>query len=161
MLTEDNFQLWIESLKAVLLSKGLWKITTKGPQEETKDETKTLQSVEKAFGLIYLSIPQRMYYIINVTKEPKEALEALHAHFESTSQANKRIIKRQWNNYQMSPDHSISTHVSKITELTNKMKAVGLTLTEEEQRGALLGTLCDAYKVIRTTLELQHDLSYA
>ena len=161
-LSETNYHIWRKHIEHVLLAKGLLAIALEGVPEGTELTFNHTMLIEKARGLVLLTIPQRLFYLTEDASNLKELFRNLEAHFLSSTMANKRIIKRQWNTYQMEPNDSISNHISKLKELAESMAATLQPIEDSEMKAALLETLSDNYEGIRTALEISgRDLSLA
>ena len=148
-------------MKHLLLAKGFWCIV---------DGSETLDSVasaerraeyglksQKAFSTIVLAMNTAQLYLVTSCEEPKEAWDALKNHFEWGTLANKLFLRKQYFQTEMKEGTSMQEHLKQMKDLTDRLAAIGASISEEDQVVTLLGSLPKSYTTLVTALQARVD----
>jgi hypothetical protein len=114
---------------------------------------------ERALAYVVLHIERSQLYLVTDCEEPKDARDRSVAHFDRQTSANKLFLKKKFYRIQMKDGTKLNDHFKTIKELVDQLAAIGVTIDEENQVMALLGSLPESFDTIVTALETQEELT--
>lgn len=86
-------------------------------------------------------------------------MDALCEHFEKSTLANKLLLKKQYFQMGMKEGSFVAAHMKEMKEMTDKLAALGSTVSKEDHVATLLGSLPQSYQMLVTTLETRGELT--
>jgi hypothetical protein len=162
-LESTNWVTWKFQMKHMLLAKGLWgfvantEVLRQNPTAQQEAEFKS--KLQRAFSTLVMAISPSQLYLITSYEKPNEAWDALCAHFEGDTLANKLFLKKQYFRMQMREGTAVEAHIKQMKELTDKLAAIGAPISEEDKVVTLLGSLPQKYSTLVTALEARENVS--
>ena len=160
-LEGSNWNTWKFQMKHLLMAKGLWNLVDGSEvlaSEATAAATALFQSrLHKAFSTIVLTMDSAHLYLVTSSEEPKQAWDALKNHFERETLANKLLLKKQYFRSEMKEGTSVDQHLKHMKDITDKLAAIGVPVSEEDQVVTLLGSLPRRFATLVTTIEARMD----
>ena len=157
----ENWATWKFQMEHLLKAKGLWgmvmetDVLATGANAAAQAEFQRRK--EKAFSVLVLNVSTPQLYLITSCQTPKEAWDTLRGHFERDTLANKLFLKKKYFRCEMKEGESLTEHLKRMKELTDKLGAIGAIIEEEDQIVTLLGSLPSSYATIVTALETKMD----
>lgn len=136
-------------------ARGCWDVvsgTAKRPAADGKEEKEWDRKAEEGLTLIGLSIQPSQYTYIRDANNGIEAWNALKDAYEKNSRSTRINLKRQFFNFEHDTNAPMQSYVSGITDLAGKLKAIGVTLTDEDITDVLIFNLDNEYSSIASTL---------
>ena len=106
-----------------------------------------------------MAISTSQLYLVTSLEEPKNVWDALCDHYERDTLANKSMLKKQYFRTEMKEGTSIEAHMKYLKELTDKLAAIGSSISEEDKVVTLLGSLPKSYSALVTALEARERVS--
>ena len=160
-LNRNNWTTWKFQMKHLLLAKGFWCIVdgseTLDPVASAERRAEYGLKSQKAFSTIVLAMNTAQLYLVTSCEEPKEAWDALKNHFERGTLANKLFLKKQYFRTEMKEGTSMQEHLKQMKDLMDRLPAIGVPISEEDQVVTLLGSLPKSYTTLVTALEARVD----
>ncbi len=103
-----------------------------------------------------------MQYLYLVTSQtvttPKEAWDALVGQFERPSLSNKLSLKSQLFGLFKHPNHSLEEHLKVLTDLVERLAALGSPVEEQDQVVILLRSLPDEFEALSEAYMAKGDV---
>ena len=125
--------------------------TPGGMEWDTLDEEARMEIV------MAVNNEQNVYLFEETTA--KGMWDKLKEAYQETSVANTLRLKSKFNSYRMDPQHTITEHVKKVKEMAQELKAVGVIVPKEDIVLVLLDSLPEDYRMVKSSLKSQKDLS--
>jgi len=138
----------------------LWNIVTKGPyvpmttvdgkmakkteEQYTQEDFARLSKNYKAIHILYYGLDVNEYNRICTCESAKEIRDKLVVTYEGTNQVKETKINmfdHQYKLFKMQPDESIKEIFTRFTNITNNLKSLGKTYTNEEMVRKILRCL--------------------
>ena len=129
----------------------LWNIITKGPyvpmttiegksvkkneDQYTQDDFARLSKNCKAMHILYCGLDANEYNRISACESAKEMWDKLVVTYEGTSQVREtkiNMLVHQYELFKMQPGETIKEMFTRFTDITNNLKSLGKTYTNEE-----------------------------
>ena len=107
---------------------------------------------EQALTIIGLTISPDQYQYIRKAKTGPEAWAALRNVYEKPSRANRIALKREFYTTLHDPSAPIRDYTNRITELSNRLSAIGVTLKDADIVDVLIFNLHPTWASIASTL---------
>ena len=156
-LDSSNWLTWKFQIKHLLLAKGLWEQVegTDVLAEDANDQARAehTRRSRKAFSTIVMAVSTSQIYLITACENAKAAWDALRNHYERETLANKLFLKKKYFRMEMKEGTQIEAHLKQMTEITDRLAAIGAPIAEEDQVVTLLGSLPESYSTLVTALE--------
>lgn len=153
-LSADNYQDWKFTVQMVMCRAGCLSITN-GTKECLTTREKSDQwdkSTEQALTIIGLTVnPDQYHYICN-TKHGPEAWSALRGVYEKNSRASRIGLKRKFYTTAHHPRAPIRKYTNRVTDLANRLKAIGVSLRDNDVIDILIYNLHPSWASIASTL---------
>ena len=160
-LDGSNWNTWKFQMKHLLMVKGLWNLVDGSEvlaSEATAAAAALFQSrLHKAFSTIVLAMDSAQLYLVTSCEEPTQAWNALKNHFEQETLANKLLLKKQYFHSKMKEGTLVDQHLKHMKDITDKLAAIGVPISEEDQVVALLGSLPRSFVTLVTAIEARMD----
>ncbi len=114
-------------------------INNRSPQRRWRAEEKIVKA------LIESSVPDIIFNDIKDLPTAKEAWDAVIAKFSRTTEMSLTELCRQFQNSHCPEDGNVRTHYNMLTELHQKMAALGATISDEDYATTLKAALPSSY----------------
>lgn len=159
-LTATNYPTWKFKLKHLLIAKELFGFIDQTETEpalsaSAADKKKYTLRAQRALSQIVLAVSDEYIYLITECDSAKAAWEKLQSHFERDTIANRIYLKKQYFRAVMKDGKSMEAHLKHMKDIVNKLSAIKVEISEEDQVVTLLGSLPDTYATVVTALEAQ------
>lgn len=159
-LSATNYSTWKFKLKHLLIAKELFGYCDGSTEEPAGDATAAVKKAyslnsQKALSQIVLAVSDEFIYLITECETPKEAWDKLQSHFERDTLANRIYLKKQYFRAVMKDGECVEVHLKRMKDIVNKLSAIKVTISEEDQVVTLLGSLPESYSTVVTALEAQ------
>jgi hypothetical protein len=129
-----------------------------GAQKPESGDTKDWEKkAEEGMTIIALTVQPSQYTYIRDCINGPEAWKALQNAYERNSRATRIALKRQFYGFEHNAEEPMPTYVNGITDLAAKLRAIGITLSDEDITDVLIFNLNDKYSGIASTLVATKD----
>ena len=161
ILIGTNYIHWKFRMEYNLRSRKLWNIVSgERPRPLGSPDDKEWDTLdEEARQVIVMTVNDEQNAYLFEETTARGMWERLKEAYQETSVANTLRLKSKFNSYKMDPLHSMATHVNKVKELAQELKAVGVAVEKEDIILVLLDSLPEQYKMVKSSLKSQRDLS--
>jgi hypothetical protein len=148
-------------MEYLLRSRKVWSIVngeTKRPEEDPGGrEWDELDEEARQMIVMTVSDSQNCYLFEEQTS--KGMWDKLKEAYQEVSVANKLRLKSTFNTYKKDPKHNVTQHVNRVKEMVQELKAVGVTIPDEDVILVLLDSLPEDYRMVRSSLKSQRNLT--
>lgn len=154
-LNGENYFLWKFKLKLLLIEKGVWSVI-----DEVRPDpitTEWIRNDQKAQTTIGLNIDDLQIHHIRDCNSAKEIWDTLKEVYEKDTPSNRIYILRQIMSQKVNEGTDIEKHITKMTELFQRLFSLGDMDPEFFKSAALLGSLPESYNGLVTALEARSD----
>ncbi|MHB1955507.1 MAG: gag-polypeptide of LTR copia-type domain-containing protein [Sulfobacillus sp.] len=159
----ENYQKWKYEIRAILLSKKLWKIT-KGdepdPGAATTDAAKLQviwrEKADMALGLILLSLDDNLHPLVEGKSHPKEVYDAVTARYEPNQSNRLMYLYGQFFGIKLDESQNIHYHFDRINKLRKELTTPNFTFPDSMIAWVTINSLPSSYDVIKPLLR-SHD----
>ena len=161
ILNGDNYLHWKFRMEYNLRSRKLWAVVSwdkKRPLDE-EEGRKWDDLDEEARQVIVMTVNDNQNSYLFDETLAKGMWDRLKDAYQEVSVSNRLRLKSAFNTYRKDPAHTISQHVSKVKELVQQLKAVGVTVAKEDVILILLDSLPEDYRIVKSSLKSQRDLT--
>jgi hypothetical protein len=169
-LTAHNYPSWASEMKALLMSKGVWKCISGSVESilanpDASSELTTLEKLRleeddnKAMGLIALNISETYREKIRNATKSKQAWKTLEEFFEAKAPFNKVHLLLQLVSLKLTEGGDIEDYVRKKMQFQRRLENCGLKLPEELMTVLLLIGLPNELSTLRRILETDDNLT--
>jgi hypothetical protein len=162
-LNGTNYYDWKFDISMVMRRAGTWKVVsgvTKKPTKKDTDELKEWEELaEDGLTAIGLTIEQSQKQYIRDCEDGPAAWKKLAEIYEKNSTATRISLKRKFYSYHHDTERPISDYINDITTLASQLKAIGVTLKDEDITDVLIYSLAPEYSAIATVLMAQSNAS--
>ena len=148
-----DFGIWKFRLTLFLRQKGLEDIA-KGTTVKPTDEARLTEWIKKdlqAQTVISQSVDKTVVIHLMECKTAAEMINYLESIYEVKSETSIMVLLDKWSKYEMNPQDSMSTHISKVRYLAGQLKQVGENLSEISICMKMLYSLPDAYESAKSS----------
>jgi hypothetical protein len=114
---------------------------------------------EEARQVIVMSVDDNQNAYLFEETTAKGMWDRLKEAYQETSVANTLRLKSVFNSYKKNPEQSMADHVNKVREMAQELKAIGVTVPKEDIILILLDSLPEDYRMVKSSLKSQRDLS--
>lgn len=153
-LSADNYQDWKFAVQMVMRRAGCLSVAN-GTEERPTTREKSDQwdkSAEQALTIIGLTVNPDQYHYIRDAKNGPEAWSALRGVYEKNSRANRIALKREFYTTAHDPRAPIREYTNRVTDLANRLKAIGVSLRDDDVIDVLIYNLHPSWASIASTL---------
>ena len=144
-------------MEYVLRSRKLWSLVV-GDKERPSDAAGRKEwdeQDEEARQVIVMTVfDSQNSYLFDETSA-KGMWDRLKEAHQEVSVANTLRLKSTFNAYKKDPKHTITMHVTKVKEMVQELKAVGVTIPKEDIILILLDSLPEEYRLVKSSLKSQ------
>ena len=154
----DNWHLWKEKIKFILIDKGLWKVVcgkykkpTRSPVDPAELE-KWEDTDQRAFSAICLHLKNMEFLTTSKAENADAAWKGLEATYEVKNTLSLLYLIRRFRTEQMSEGDNIVTHIGKLREMADQLSSIGEKVSDMNFVMALLGSLLESYHMLVVTL---------
>ena len=159
-LVGPNYRSWKFNMKLVLMERGLWGYaqgTETAPKaNETDKKEKEIKEyklkLEKAYSIIALSVCKRLQVHITETDDPKKAWDTLEQLFNFVSVPEIVRVNRSFYAATMAEGSDLNEHITKMTELANRLRELKEDVNPKKFATTVLGSLPESYDVFISSL---------
>jgi len=120
------------------------KTIAKTEDQYTQEDVARLSKNCKAMHILYCGLDANEYDRICACESAKEIWDKLVVTYEGTSQVRETKINmsvHQYELFRMQPEETVKEMFTRFTEITNNLKSLGKTYTNEEMVGKILRCL--------------------
>jgi len=153
-LNGDNYHDWKFAASMALQAKGCWDVisgVTKKPSDPA-EEKEWSKKAEDGLTVIALTVQPDQYIYLRDCTDGVDAWNRLKEAYEKNSRATRITLKRQFYGFEHDVSAPMQSYVNGITELAGKLKAIGITLTDEDITDVLIFNLNNEYSSIAASL---------
>jgi hypothetical protein len=153
-LNGTNYHDWKFACAMALRHQGVFGVATGSETrpsiaaEAEKWDTKD----EKALSIIGLTVETSQYVHIRSCTKSADAWQAFKDLYEKNSQANRITLKRAFYTFKHDPERPIRDFINGIMTLTNQLKALGVSLSDEDVIDVIIYALHSDWSNIAGTL---------
>lgn len=155
-LRSENWYDWKFSMQMIFRRAGVWQVvigTMKRPANaDATGQEEWDGKLEEPLTAIGLTIDHTQTVHIRDCQTGPEAWVKLSSLYERSGRANRIGLKHQLYTYVHDPSDLVINYITGITTLVSKLKAIGVTLTEEEVTDVLIFALAPSYNAVATFL---------
>ncbi|KZR98515.1 Uncharacterized protein APZ42_006026, partial [Daphnia magna] len=108
-----------------------------------------------ASGLIYSSLETSYQTSVGGSADAAEMWQRLNQEYAQVAAANTGQLTARFFQYQMDPDHSVSTHINKYRQMADELQNVGAPVTYIQMEERILSTLPPSYHAVVAAWETQ------
>ncbi len=161
-LDSTNWPTWKVLVRNYLKARRLWKLCTgdlaapvRGQAETDADFLAREEDYEvncaKVLSTLGQAISTQYLYLVTAQSvvSPKDAWDALLEHFEHPSLSNKLALTCQLFGFQMKSGSTMQAHLKELSDLVERLAALGSPVDEQYQVALLLQSLPTAYEPLR------------
>lgn len=149
-LSAENYYMWAHKMDFVLRSKGVWGIVS-GREIAPTDETK-LKLYERrrdvALTIIILTIDDSRNASVITLRDLQCVWHTLRGIYATASEARIDVSLSQYHIMKIEAIEKLMTYINRLSEVENKLAAVGHIVTDSEKRKALLRGLQEEYSTM-------------
>jgi len=158
-LTNENYQNWKFAISIILKRAECWDILEKDePASATREWT---NKALDALTIISLTIDPSQYIYIRDAENGWNAWHALATLYEKPSRANRIHLKRAFYGYIQSPGTAIQDYLDGIITLATRLRAIGVTLDDDDIIDVILFNLDDSWSNIAGSLITKDSIHLA
>ncbi|KAF5309951.1 hypothetical protein D9619_010449 [Psilocybe cf. subviscida] len=155
-LDGENYHNWKFAVKMVLRNRGCWEVVSgamKKPGETEKEKVKEWKKLaDDGLTIIGLTVDPSQYTYIRDAEDGVEAWSILKGLYEKNTRSTRINLKRQFYNFEHDVNAPMQAYVSGITDLAAKLKAIGMSLTDEDITDVLIFNLNNDFSSIAASL---------
>ena len=154
----DNWHLWKEKIKFILIDKGLWKVVCGkykkpiGSPVDPAELEKWEDTDQRALSAICLHLNTTEFLTASKAESAEAAWKGLEATYEVKNTSSLLYLIRRFWTVQMSEGDSIVTHIGKLREMADQLSSIGEKVSDINFVMALLGSLPESYRTLVVTL---------
>ena len=158
-LNGENFAVWKVRMRALLVSKGLWKVTEPSADAEVSAELSEsdIGKSEQALALMVLAVEADQMIHIEECKTSREAWEKLIGIYAEPSAANRMRLYERLLTLRFPPGGNSRQHVQLFASTRTELRAVGISIDDTLYKIALLRSLSSSFEGLSIALEAQMD----
>ena len=149
-LDTDNYGVWRQRMKALLLSKQLWDVID-GDDEEDKKKS------NQVMGLILLHVSDFHLGLADEVATAKGLWEKLEKTFKAKYNARRLLLRQQLNTLRKEPTETIPQYVARAKSIASELKAVGHEPEASEVTLPILQGLPKEYSILVTIISVAKE----
>lgn len=181
VLTGDNYAVWKTRMRAILISKGYWRVVNPSPRTfglpEPEDQTTEVfhdatdpssqasrdttahdnDLSDKELDLIILSLANDQMVHVEACRTARSAWGKLKQLYEEPSTANKMRLYDQFLSAKLEGNESAQNHLQSFAALRNELSAVGINIDEDLYKLGLLRSMPYRFEAFKIAIEAQLD----
>lgn len=154
-LNNENYFTWKYRMEMLLMKESLWKAVNEDKPEPVTDAWTNMDNKARAY--ISLLVCDNQLNHVRSATSASEAWKKLKDYHEKASLSNKVRLMRQICTLKLSEGGDAEVHVSSMTELFEKLAALGEKLSENWVVAMLLSSLPQSYDTLITALETRPE----
>ncbi|XP_071037145.1 copia protein [Parasteatoda tepidariorum] len=154
-LNQHNYSHWSFKMSMILIKEELYEIVTDTPPNPiTADWSK---KDKKARALINLCIDDNQIVHVREKETAKETWDTLKLIHERSNLSSKLFLLRKLYNTKLEERGNMITHITKILEIVNKLKAIDEKISDSHLSAILLCSVPQSYDTLITALEARPE----
>ncbi|KAF5315192.1 hypothetical protein D9619_006932 [Psilocybe cf. subviscida] len=153
-LDGQNYHDWKFAIEMVMRNQKCWDVVS-GVTKKPDDKTELVEWEKKAsdgLTIIGLCVQPTQYTYIRDAKDGSQAWTKLKDAYEKNTRSTRINLKRQFYNFEHDTNNPMINYVNGITDLAARLKAIGVTLTDEDITDVLIFNLDNEYSSIAASL---------
>ena len=154
-LNDSNYSSWEFKVKVLLEKDGLSDLIADVPNETTSDEWKRRDA--KARSIILFSIEDAQLQHCRSAKNAYNTWLALKNHHEKSTLFSKVILLKKICRTVYSENESMVDHLSKLTEMFEKLSIMGENINDNLIVAFILSSLPESYDTVVMSLETREE----
>ena len=147
-----NYGTWSVRMKALLVTKGLWRILEASRPQDPEASRTYDESSEKALALLTLNVTNPFLNLLEECNSAKEAWDKLKNTYNSQLNARRLQLRKDLTHLKKLPEESLTQYFSTARKLWSDLQASGLSVTETEVVFSALAGLPDDYNTAVTVI---------
>lgn len=149
ILKDDNYFTWCHKMEFVLRSKGLWDIVngTETAPTTTAELPSFRRRRDTALSHIIITIDDSCSAAVITLRDPKEVWNTLKEMYKAVSEARVDAYLAHFQLMKMDPSETVMSYANRLTNMVNKLAAVGHSIPESDKKRVLLRGLREEYSV--------------
>ncbi|KAJ8486898.1 hypothetical protein ONZ45_g14517 [Pleurotus djamor] len=158
-LNGDNYHDWKFAMSMVLRRAGCWEVVSGETKKPTTRDglAEWEKKAEEGFTAIGLTIEPSQYNYLRTCVSGVDAWGSLCNIYEKNSRATRISLKRQFYGYHHEISRPIRTYLAEITALGQRLRAIGVELSDEDLVDVIIYNLDEEYSSIAATLAASKD----
>lgn len=156
-----NYYDWKFDISMVLRRTGSWDVVSGNvtkPDASNKTEVAAWETkAEDGLTVIGLCVDQSQKQYIRDAKDGVEAWTALKNIYEKNTTSMRVSLKRRFFAYRHNIKRPISEYITDITSLASQLRAIGVTLVDQDVTDVLIYALAPEYSDVATALMTRSD----
>ena len=157
----ENWAVWKFQIKIMFMAKGVYSIVEGTEEKPTAPEAGADANIVATFQKELANwtkndaIAQK-YIVTTIDNTPmlhiidcssaQEMWEKLQKVYENKSDTSIHILQQEWFNYKKNTSDDMATHISKVQDLSCRLKALGETISDSMLITKIIMTLPEDYK---------------
>jgi gag-polypeptide of LTR copia-type/Integrase core domain/GAG-pre-integrase domain/Zinc knuckle len=160
-LLKGNYVTWRFKMEHALRVRRLWAIVN---GEERRPEVSPAKEEwerrdEQARQCIVMTVDEENTSSLFMAESAYEMWECLKDVFQEKSVSNILTLKNEFFTYKKDPKQSMHQHIMKIKEMVYNLEAIGVKVDKNDTILVLLNSIPIEYRMVRTSLKTQSDLT--
>ena len=143
-LDTDNYGTWSRRMKAYLLSRELWDVTTGSDEDKKKSN--------KAMGLIQLHLSDFHLSMADEVATAKGLWDKLEETFKAKNTGRRLLLRQQLNSLKKGPTEPIAKYVARAKSIASDLEGAGHKPEASEITLPVLAGLPKEYSMLITVL---------
>jgi coenzyme F420-reducing hydrogenase delta subunit len=154
-LTASNYHTWKQKIELVLafreLGEVVFNIGSTNVMLDAAAAAEFRKKDDKAKAVIGLTLSDEHLEHVRGAESAAEMWLAIKNFFQRISLLNKLAARRRFYTVSMADGERILTYINRVQQLTEELKAMGVTIDDEEVTMALLNALPNAFSTAMVT----------
>lgn len=149
-LDTDNYGIWRQKMKALLLSKELWSVIDGDDSEDKKKSNQVM-------GLLLLHVSDFHLGLADEVATAKGLWDKLESTFKAKFMARRLLLRQQLNSLRKESTESITEYVARAKSIASELEAVGHKPEASELALPVLSGLPKEYGVLVTIISVAKE----
>jgi transposase InsO family protein len=156
--TGDNWHLWKERIRFILIDKGLWKVVCGKYKKPTGSPVDPIElekwedADERALSAICQRLTGPEFMTTSKATSAQAAWRSLEETYEVKNTSSLLFLLRKFWTAQMNEGDNIVTHIGKLREMAEQLSSIGERISDTHFVMALLGSLPESYRTLVVSL---------
>lgn len=154
-LTNDNYYVWQYRVEMLLIKEGLWDAIKLEKPEPVTNKWRKMDDEARAY--ISLLVADNQLNHVRKATTAKDAWNTLKEYHQKSTLSNKVRLMREICGLKLPDNGDAEAHINSMTELFDKLGALGERLSEKWVVAMLLGSFPRSYDILITALETRPE----
>lgn len=156
-LDGSNYYDWIFDIEMVARRLGTWGVV-KGDDTKPVKEDALAEWTKKstdALTMIGLTVAKSELVHIRGCTDAHAMWKALASVYAKSSRANRIALRQQLNSTVLGSDDTVREYVSRVSDIASQLRAVGVTLSDEDEVDVLIMNLPESWGHVASSLMIR------